>query len=110
MRPKSNRPRVREILRVVVLGVLLGVLPTLMPLAHATPPDPTWIDGIYDDADLDGVVALVTSSSAMIDAVPSDHALRLPLVVLPLYRPEECVHACGAHLSIHARPPPIFIA
>jgi hypothetical protein len=97
-----------ETLRILVLGVLLVILPLPMTLAHASPPDPTWIDGIYDDGDLDGVVALVTSSAATIELSLSDHALRLSLVLPPLHWPEECLHACGAHLSIHARPPPVF--
>jgi hypothetical protein len=45
----------------VLLTCLLGVLPTL---GFASPPDPTWIGGIYDDADYDDVVVLVTSASA----------------------------------------------
>src|SRR5262245_5031181 len=29
---------------------------TLRPLAAASPPDPTWIPGVYDDGDFDDVV------------------------------------------------------
>ena len=39
----------------------------LVPLAHASPPDPTWIAGIYDDADLDEAVAAVTNAAALIE-------------------------------------------
>jgi len=38
-----------------VLGVLFTLL-TLVPLAHASPPDPLWIAGIYDAGDFDEVV------------------------------------------------------
>ena len=33
-----------------LLIVLLLLAPVALPgLAHASPPDPTWIEGIYDD-------------------------------------------------------------
>jgi hypothetical protein len=41
---------------VLVLGLLLVAL---VPLAHATPPDPTWIPGIYDEADHDDAVGML---------------------------------------------------
>jgi hypothetical protein len=38
---------------------LVFALGALIPLAYASPPDPTWIAGIYDDADHDDVVTLI---------------------------------------------------
>ena len=35
------------------------LLITLTALAHATPPDPLWIPGIYDAADRDEVIGLL---------------------------------------------------
>jgi len=46
---------------VLLLILALGSLPTL---GFASPPDPTWIAGIYDDADADDVVVLVTSTTS----------------------------------------------
>jgi len=46
-----------------VLSVLL-ILLSLVPFAHASPPDPTWILGIYDDADGDDVVVLIEDTVA----------------------------------------------
>ena len=46
-------------LRVVVVGLVLTLTSALPALAHASPPDPSWIPGIYDDADFDDVVTLV---------------------------------------------------
>jgi Mn2+/Fe2+ NRAMP family transporter len=48
------------------LSPFLAVVPVammcaLVALAHATPPDQTWRGGIYDDADLDDVVLIVTA-------------------------------------------------
>src|SRR5262245_49970758 len=47
-------------------ALLLVVCLTAPPiLANASPPDPVWISGIYDDADSDNVVALLTNSTAV---------------------------------------------
>jgi hypothetical protein len=51
-----------------LVALLLGVLALLTPLAYASPPDPTWIAGLWDDADYDDVVVLVASSSGAIEA------------------------------------------
>ncbi len=48
------------------LGLLL-VLVALVPLAHASQPDPLWIEGVYDGADLDDAVAAVVSESAVVE-------------------------------------------
>jgi hypothetical protein len=41
--------------------LLLSIL-ALTPLAYASPPDPAWVAGIYDEADLDDVIQLATSA------------------------------------------------
>ncbi len=55
------------------LVLLLGVvLVTLVAFAHASPPDVTWLPGVYDAADFDDVVDfLVSLSAATPDAPPS---------------------------------------
>jgi len=40
--------------------LVVGTLVALVPLAHASPPDPNWISGLYDDADHDDAVLAVT--------------------------------------------------
>jgi len=40
--------------------LVAGTLVALLPLAHASPPDPTWISGLYDDGDHDDAVLAVT--------------------------------------------------
>jgi hypothetical protein len=47
--------------RAVVLLVVLGLV-ALPALAHASPPDPTWISGLYDGGDCDDVVVAATST------------------------------------------------
>ena len=51
-------------------GVLLATLVMLTPLAYASPPDPTWVSGVFDDDDNDDVVFLITSSTAAVDPFP----------------------------------------
>jgi len=46
------------------LSVMLLTLVIIAPvtLAYASPPDQTWIAGVYDQADFDDVVGLLTSA------------------------------------------------
>src|SRR5262249_43902497 len=48
----------------IVLAVIIGALPGL---AHASPPDQTWIAGLYDDADYDDAIVAVTGMIALLD-------------------------------------------
>ncbi len=41
--------------------LLIAALLALTPAAYASPPDQTWISGLYDDADYDDVVLFITS-------------------------------------------------
>ena len=55
----------------LVTVLLLGALVSLGPMALASPPDQIWIGGVFDGADFDDVVAIVTSSEgATADAAP----------------------------------------
>jgi hypothetical protein len=54
----------------LVALLLVGPLFTLTPLAQATPQDPTWIAGIYDGADYDDVVLLITTDGGIAPSVP----------------------------------------
>jgi hypothetical protein len=55
---------------------LLSVLTALTPLAYASPPDPSWIGGLYDDDDFDDAVIFVTSAVSAVES-------RSPLDVSP---------------------------
>jgi hypothetical protein len=48
--------------------LLLSVLLTLPPLAHASPADPTWIPGFYDDNDYDDVILFITGAVSAVDS------------------------------------------
>jgi hypothetical protein len=46
---------------------LVVALLTVCPVAHASPIDPAWIGGFWDDGDHDDVVILVTSIATAVD-------------------------------------------
>ncbi|OLB99223.1 MAG: hypothetical protein AUH30_05440 [Candidatus Rokubacteria bacterium 13_1_40CM_68_15] len=47
--------------RLVGLFLAAAIL-VLPPAAHASPPDQSWFPGLYDNADFDDVVLLITSN------------------------------------------------
>src|SRR5215470_8477303 len=63
--PRQQRPP-SSILLPVVLALIL-----LPAIAFASPPDPSWIAGIYDGADGDDIVNLVYDTSAVTTAASS---------------------------------------
>jgi hypothetical protein len=56
------------------LLLLAAVWVLVRPLAAASPPDPTWIAGVYDDGDLDNAVLLVGSLVGVSDEPGPAHA------------------------------------
>jgi len=68
--------------RLLGLGLVAIVL-ALVPVASGSPPDQTWIPGLYDDADFDNVILFITSSLGIFQ--PSlIFALRPAVLVLGL--------------------------
>src|SRR5262245_11283467 len=59
---------------VLIVGVILVALPLL---AHASPPDPLWIRGLYDGADFDDVVVSVVAAAGLAGCT-------LPILVKPV--------------------------
>jgi len=92
----------------LLVSLLLCSLQSLASLAHASIPDPSWIPGIYDSADLDDVIELITSSTAIIDPLPpgGDSFTRVVSIVR---RTEEGPVASAIPSAIHARAPPILL-
>ena len=48
--------------------LLCALSSTLSVLAYASPPDPSWVRGVYDDADFDDVVCLIIANAGLVDA------------------------------------------
>ena len=86
--------------------LLAGVILTLAPLAEASPPDQTWIAGVYDNADYDDVIltVLATVGSPALRPLPDPEPVRT--VVDFIAQIDESVPSVVARLSNHIRPPP----
>jgi len=89
----------------LVIALLVGLL-SLTPLAYASPPDPVWISGIYDDDDQDDVVTLATSGSHASTASLVD-VCRPPLIVVARVLPQAPGAVVRIDLSaFQSRAPP----
>jgi len=92
---------------VVVLVALLATLVAVTSLASATPPDPTWVSGFFDDDDNDNGMSFVTSSLAALDPFPqcawSSFPVFGPVVAMASARPTPSPHRG----SRDARAPPL---
>ena len=97
---RAARSRGRRIVGWLVLALLVA----LPALAHAAPGDPTWIAGMYDDADGDDLVALAASA----EAVPGMPAELVPaLVACPAAAPDaQVLLRPPAPSPVHSRAPP----
>jgi len=75
---QTRRPAHRVGLLVIRAAAILvaAALVTLVPLAHSTPPDPSWIPGLYDDGDYDNVVLAITGGVGL--AVAHVSSILLP--------------------------------
>lgn len=49
----------------------LSALVALTALAYASPQDPAWVKGVYDDADYDDIVAFIISGTALVEPFTS---------------------------------------
>jgi len=85
---------------------LLAPLLVLVAMGYASPPDPSWIAGVYDAADLDDVVVLVTSGSAAAGALVVHDVRPGWIFVASPVRTGEGAASAGApsHESVRAPP------
>jgi len=91
------------------LSAMLLVLLVIAPitLAYASPPDPTWLAGVYDQADFDDVVDLLTSA---LEATNSTVAPEVGpgLALAPKLCPAAVAWPCSAPVyAAPLRAPPI---
>jgi hypothetical protein len=54
--------------RWLCVALLIGLTVALTPMAFASPPDPSWIAGFWDDDDFDDVILFLTGSCPAIAA------------------------------------------
>jgi hypothetical protein len=71
----DTRQRARRLARwsyTAGIFFLAALVISVVCLAHASPPDPTWIPGIYDNADFDDAILAVLSIDGVTITVPLD--------------------------------------
>ena len=92
-------------MRPPVAIVLLLALTLLAPLALASPPDPTWIHGIFDAGDFDDAIVAATCTEGATDGVivPEVAVLVVVGVVPPSGSPSE---PRSGHPVCRGRAPP----
>jgi hypothetical protein len=91
----------------LVLPLAISLL-SLNTLAYGSPPDPVWIPGIYDDADYDDVVVMLTDLSKGMEPPAPFVQIRLCAVVVSVFRSVPIApSALTASLARHFRSPPL---
>src|SRR5262249_50288362 len=88
-----------------MLLVLLMIAP--VTLAHASPPDPTWLAGVYDQADFDDVVGLLTSALEASGSATARAAGPCPAPARKLSLPEGAARFVPPAYSAPLRAPPL---
>ena len=91
----------------VGIALLLAALTAgVVTLAHASPPDPSWIRGVYDDADGDDAIGLITSGVGFAYSL-APVALRPDTIVIAATVPLEEEPVTSFHSSARQpRAPP----
>jgi hypothetical protein len=88
-----------------VVPLLPAVLVALTALAYASPPDPSYIGGFWDDADYDDVVILATSASSIVDIQPG-FDFDPTWLVLPVLPPRDPLISSRSFRTLAPRAPP----
>jgi hypothetical protein len=90
--------------RLVALLILIAIA-SLTPLAHASPPDPTWVAGLWDDGDHDDVILLVcATAAAMHSALPTLDSRRAVVGVVTGLDPDAPPFRAAAPVATRAPP------
>ncbi len=86
--------------------VLAACITALTPLAYASPPDPAWIKGLYDDDDFDNVVVIVTSGVSAVASQPLWDVAPSQVAVASSIQTDESAVSTPALWSPRTRAPP----
>jgi uncharacterized caspase-like protein len=91
---------------VPLLPILVVAISVIIPLAYASPPDPSWVEGIYDDADFDDVVVFLTSGAGVVEPFLQVDLRPVPPLVAYALQPEQEVVPTLFRSSLQPRAPP----
>src|SRR5262245_5986310 len=92
--------------RSTVIEVLIATILTLLPLAHANPPDPSWPGGLWDGAEYDDVGVLATTAVGAAEGGPPYDARLVGVVAREVLDPDEPTLPACSLLSDLTRAPP----
>ena len=93
-------------MRRLLLLLLAGAMVALTPAAHASPPDQTWIAGLYDNGDYDDAVLAVLAGIASLDHQPSHDPQDVDLVIAFVLTIDERLGTSPSLSSNRTRGPP----
>ena len=103
---RRDDPAVRRLGLLTLLLVLVIVGMAL--LTYATPPDPTWLGGYWDDDDFDDVVILLDGMAAVVPSLTVDPAPSIEVVaVVECHEPLLAGISVDESASPRAPPPPV---
>ena len=89
-----------------VACLLVFSLALLAPLAHASPPDPTWIHGVFDAGDSDDAIIAASGTQCVTDGAGSSEAVALIVAgAVPLSGSPGAFSS--AHPVVRGRAPPV---
>jgi hypothetical protein len=92
--------------RLFLLGLIAAVL-ALAPVAHASPPDQSWITGLYDNADFDDVILLITNNLDTVQPQLVSSLCPMDSVVSPLSPAATAAPVLSPPSSGPSRAPPL---
>lgn len=91
---------------VIVLALVVALF-TLTALCYASPPDPTWIAGLYDNADRDEIVLEVLDIAAVPAAAAAPPWSTSPAAVATPWIAGRAVPSAPSLTALLDRSPPL---
>ena len=91
-------------MRRALSALVLASIAALPAMAHASPPDPSWIVGVYDDGDQDDLIALAAWATGATGAPLDIHLTLVPVEGLPPVH--DRAPAAGTPSPVRSRAPP----
>ena len=91
-------------MRRVLAALLVASIAALPAMAHASPPDPVWIRGLYDDGDQDDLISFVAwAIGVTVAPLDADSTLGPVGALLPV---QSWAPASSAPPATRSRAPP----
>jgi len=86
--------------------LLVAVVGVLTPIAEASPPDPSWIRGMYDDNDFDDVIGLITAGFGLVAEISLVDSRPDRIVITAVLPLDDAPVASLSRASAQPRAPP----